>query len=79
MRITRTSPLTGKTNTLEIDITPKDYKRWENGEAIQDVVPHLSPEIREFILTGLMPGEFLIYLGPTPEELEELEELDEQD
>ena len=79
MKITRTSPLTGKTSTLEIDITPKQYERWTKGESIQDVVPHLSPEMREFILTGLMPGEYLLYMGPPPEEEELDAELEEED
>lgn len=74
MEITRTSQLTGKTRTLEIDITPDELNRWASGELIQNVVPHLSPNDREFIITGNTPEEWDEAFGggddegPDPEE-----------
>lgn len=44
--------MTGKTTTLEIDVTEAQMKRWAQGELIQDVMPHLTPDEREFIMTG---------------------------
>jgi hypothetical protein len=43
---------TGKVHTLDIDVTPQQIKRWESGEYIQHVMPHLSTADRVFIITG---------------------------
>lgn len=58
MQITRTSRLTGAIHTREIDITPEQLLRWEQGEFIQNVVPHLSDDDREFIISGATPEEW---------------------
>ncbi len=58
MNITRTSPLTGKTVTLDLPVTAQQLERWHRGEMIQDVFPQLTPSQREFIISGLAPGEF---------------------
>lgn len=52
MLIRNKSILTGKTHELEIDITPEQLKRWQGGELIQNVCPHLSAEDREFLING---------------------------
>jgi hypothetical protein len=52
MLITRVSMRTGKVHTLDIDVTPQQIKRWESGEYIQHVMPHLSTADRVFIITG---------------------------
>lgn len=65
MKITRISPLTGDTNTMDLPITEEDYNTWADGKAlIQNAFPHLSADQREFILSGLMPEEFEKFLGP---------------
>ena len=55
MNVTRTCPLTGMTNTRYIPtITPSDMAWWKaGGVLIQDAMPALSTEEREFILTGI--------------------------
>ena len=54
MQITRLSPFTGKENTREIPITPGQLDQYmEGNDCIQIVFPHLSPDDREFIKTGL--------------------------
>ena len=58
MIITRTSPLTGRTQALDIDVTIEQIKSWENGALIQDVMPHLSADEREFIISGCTPQDF---------------------
>ena len=58
MIITRTSPLTGLTQALDIDVTIEQIKAWENGALIQDVMPHLSADEREFIISGCTPQDF---------------------
>lgn len=52
MKVTRKSPLTGKENSMELDITQEQLDRWKAGELIQNVFPHLEPHEREFIMTG---------------------------
>lgn len=58
MKLTRTSPFSGKVNTMELDITPEQLERWRNGELIQRVFPHLTPSEREFIMTGITDDEW---------------------
>lgn len=58
MIIVRRSPVTGKMNHREIDITEEQYLSWENGELIQDAMPHLSDDDREFIISGCTPEDF---------------------
>lgn len=58
MIISRISPLTQKENSLDLPITQEQINRWEGGELIQRVMPHLSADEREFLINGLYPGEF---------------------
>jgi hypothetical protein len=53
MSITRKSPLTGRTITRSINITPQQYHAWQNGTLIQDAMPNITADEREFIKTGL--------------------------
>lgn len=52
MKITRTSPLTQKTETRDLDISESQWIDYESGELIQKCFPYLSPSDREFIKTG---------------------------
>lgn len=56
MKITRVSPLTGKMNTLELDVTQDQLDELDRpGYArrlIQDIFPNLSNVEREFLKTG---------------------------
>jgi len=63
MRITKTSPFSGKVNTMELPITLQQIKRWERGECIQNVFPELTPGQREFILTGITDEEWAEHIG----------------
>ncbi len=66
MKITRTSPVTGVTNTLEVDCTPEQLEAWEAGTLIQDAMPAVDSPLREFIKSGITPQEWLETLGPPP-------------
>lgn len=52
MKITKQSPVTGKMNTLELDITPEQYTEWQRGALIQNAMPNLTPDEREFLISG---------------------------
>ena len=63
MLIIRKSPLSGNVRDMELDITDEQLTRWENGEYIQNVFPHLTPDEREFIKTGIDSAEWNILFG----------------
>jgi len=67
MNITKRSTLTGKENTLNIDVTPEQLARIENRmnttELIQNIVPNLSMEDREFLMTGITNEEWIRMFG----------------
>jgi|TARA_R110000787_G_scaffold63216_7_gene142442 hypothetical protein len=52
MLITKKSLFTGRVNSLEIDVTQADLDAWEDGMLIQDAMPDLTADEREFIMTG---------------------------
>ncbi|MFA7408394.1 MAG: hypothetical protein WCY93_11320 [Anaerolineaceae bacterium] len=59
MIIRRKSAISGKVHERMIPANPEDLLRWENGEDnIQALMPYLTAEDREFILTGITPEEW---------------------
>ena len=58
MKVTNTSPISGKSNTMELDITEGQLNRWRTGELIQYVMPDLTPDEREFLMTGITSEEW---------------------
>jgi hypothetical protein len=32
--------------------------KWQNGELIQNVMPHLNADDREYVMTGITPAEW---------------------
>lgn len=69
MRVTKKSPFSGKENTREIDVTLELLERWQNGGgAIQTLMPHLSPDDREFLMTGITPEEWTETFGGDDDE-----------
>ena len=58
MRIAMQSMLTGNITTREIPVTNWQIIQWRHGALIQDVMPDLSAEDREFIKTGITPEEW---------------------
>ena len=61
--ITRTDPFTGKINTLSLDITKEQIRSWHNGELIQDAMPNLNTDQREFMVTGISPESWNKFMG----------------
>ena len=68
MKITKTSMISGKTNSMEIDVSIDQYQSWIDGELIQVAMPHLSADEREFIKTGITPSEWEENFGEEEEE-----------
>jgi hypothetical protein len=59
MKITRTSPISGKVNTMEINVTEEEIQKYYDGAGlIQELLPNVSPDEREFIKSGITPDEY---------------------
>lgn len=58
MLITRTSPFSGATNSLEINVTQEQLDMWKAGTLIQNAMPNLTADEREFIKTGITAAEW---------------------
>lgn len=68
MQITRKSTLSGETATLDLDVTEEQLALYATGTvALQDVFPHLPADEREFIKSGITPGEWDRFLGTEDE------------
>lgn len=70
MQVTRTSLITGKIHTREINCTQAQMDLYEKGIGlVQDVFPNLSVDDREFIKTGATPEEWAEVFGPQGDEM----------
>ena len=58
MLVGKKSQLSGKSHEMEIDVSEKQITLWMEGALIQDVMPNLSPDEREFLMTGITPAEW---------------------
>lgn len=67
MLITRKSLLTGRVHTREVPVTEEQLREWERGGLIQDVLPHLSANDREFLISGSTPEEWYETFAPKEE------------
>ena len=61
MKITRTSTLTGEETTMDLEITSEQLEEYNlppnERRLIQDIMPDLSADEREFLITGITPME----------------------
>ena len=59
MRVVRKSDLTNKEHTMDLPITEDQLQNWlGTTRLIQDVMPHLNKEQREFLISGCTPQEW---------------------
>ena len=58
MKITRTSMFTGIERTLDLPITEAQLSDWASGTLIQEAMPQLSADEREFVMTGVTTDEW---------------------
>lgn len=72
MQITKTSDFTGKEHSLDLPVTQEQLDNWTSGRMlIQEAMPHLSDDQREFLMTGCTPEEWDEAMGPEDDEVEE--------
>jgi hypothetical protein len=59
MLVTKESRISGKISSMDLDITSDQLERINlKIELIQNIVPNLSSEQREFLITGITPEEW---------------------
>jgi hypothetical protein len=67
MLVERKSRVSGLVHALDLNITPEQLarvdSRFESGELIQNIVPHLSVDEREFLMTGITGEEWTATFG----------------
>lgn len=68
MVITRKSTLTGVTRSQEIPVTAEQMQAFEGGALIQNAMPNLTDDQREFILNGITPDEWDELVGEEPDD-----------
>ena len=61
MIVRRANIFTGRVRELELDVTQEQIDRWQNGELIQNAMPHLSIDEREFLISGMLSHEWDAY------------------
>ena len=63
MLITKKSMFSGEWNTMDIPVTQSQIDDWESGTLIQDAMPNVSADDREFLMTGVTPDEWINTFG----------------
>lgn len=58
MKITKVSMLSKIERSLELDVTAEEIKAWKSGMLIQDAMPRLTTDEREFMMTGITAEEW---------------------
>lgn len=61
--IIRKDPFTGSINSMLLDVTIKQLDSWHNGGLIQDVMPNLTADEREFVRIGITPESWDKFIG----------------
>lgn len=63
LKVSVTSTLSGITRERELDITEEQLIAWRSGTLIQNAMPQLSPEDREFLISGITEEEWADVFG----------------
>ena len=68
MLISKVSAISNKMHTMDIDVTDEQLQDWREGTSIQDAMPNLTPDEREFIKTGITSKEWDEMFGDAGDE-----------
>jgi len=58
MLVGKRSMMSGTLNEMNIEVSEKQITLWMEGALIQEVMPDLSADEREFLMTGITPSEW---------------------
>jgi hypothetical protein len=61
--IEKISPYSGKKNTMLLEFYPADMAKWQSGIPIQNAMPYLNPEQREYLMTGYTSEDWAAIFG----------------
>ena len=79
MQVQRISSISGKINTMDLNVTQDQLDQYaQGGVFIQNVFPNLKPDEREFIKTGITKQEWNEMFGD-PEEAKQVEAEEDSD
>ena len=53
MIISRDSIITGESSEMDLPVTKEQLQMWKSGMLIQNCMPHLEIEHREFLISGM--------------------------
>ena len=67
MKVTRTSPFSRVTRTLDLNITEAQVEAYANGALLQNAFPNLNADEREFYKTGITGEEWDQMFGGSEE------------
>ena len=67
MIIQRVSLWSGRLQAMDLPITPAQLQAWIDGEVIQSAMPDLTPEQREFLISGMTAEEWAEMSQAMPE------------
>ncbi len=63
MLVYKLNKMTNMVNVMDLPVTQKQLDIYENTNTlVQDVFPTLDADQREFLITGMMPGEYESFL-----------------
>lgn len=78
MLIEKRSNLTGKLHTKDLDITQEQIDDWKSGTLIQRAMPNLTPDEREFLISGSTAEEWNTVFNESEQAANETDEHLEQ-
>jgi hypothetical protein len=58
MIIRRKSQLSGEYSSMNINVTAEQIQQWQDGALIQNAMPDLNSDEREFLKTGITASEW---------------------
>lgn len=58
MQILKKSNMTGVEHKRDIPVTLEQLEAWQGGMLIQEAMPNLSADDREFLMSGITPEEW---------------------
>jgi len=56
--VSNVSMLSATSHTMTLNVTMSQYLDWKQGALIQNAMPNLSADEREFLMTGITPDEW---------------------
>jgi len=58
MLVSRKSIFSGIERVMDLDIEQSQLNKWMSGMLIQEAMPNLNPDEREFLISGATPQEW---------------------